>query len=101
MSSPEYQAAWQAEHREHLNEIKSQWHKDNPAYKRKWEIDNKAKRDLQRQRWRRDNVARKKAYDRLIVLRRKQDREELSEGEIEQMLELAAKFPKKIRRIRS
>lgn len=64
---------------------------DRREYYRKYHIGRHERRDEIKKEWRSRNGAREKAHDRLRYLRSK---ENPSDGEIEQMIELAMRFPK-------
>lgn len=71
------------------------WHQRHPEYLAEYYRENRAKKLARNAAWRKNNLARDKAHSRLRWLRKKQERlGELSAGEIEQMLELATRFPK-------
>lgn len=70
------------------------WHNEHPEYGRQYHIDHKERRDEIKKNWRAKNLKRERAHDRIRYLNRKEESTELSEGEMEQMVELARKYPK-------
>lgn len=76
--------------------ISISWHQAHPEYLAAYYQAHKKKKNAFRTAWRNANSARDKAHRRIRLLAAKEDAGIITEGEVEQMLELGREFPKRI-----